>query len=232
MRLTDHTERGCCRRLRQAALSGRAVSGVVVVAAGRSGSGPAGRFAPRAPWRAFHLAVVAGAALLLWAYSYPGVSFLSLVVAVGVLGLAVLAWLVWVAMFGIRRRRWSWWFVPAPLIGVLVVALVVTDVPLRSRWAMSRGAFEAIVATMPPAGMVEQDWARVPVPTRIGAYHITAAVMVPEGVLFWEATGSALDDAGFAYLPDGPKPTLRSGSFEAPSFTHLGGAWYSWTASW
>jgi hypothetical protein len=48
----------------------------------------------------------------------------------------------------------------------------------------------------------------------------------------WEAIGSGLGDAGFAYLPDGPKPTLESGSFEAPSFKNLDGVWYSWTASW
>jgi hypothetical protein len=203
-----------------------------VVAAEWGRSGPVGRFLPRAPWRVFHVVVLVASAVLLWAYSYPGVSLLLLAVAVGVWGLAVLAWLVWVAMFGIGRRRWSWWFVPAPLVGVLVVTLVVVDVPLRARWAMSRAAFEAVVATLPPAGQAGQEWVSVAVPARIGGYRITSAVVAPDAVIFWEATGSGLDDAGFAYLPDGPKPTLENGSFEAPSFKHLDGVWYSWTASW
>ena len=40
------------------------------------------------------------------------------------------------------------------------------------------------------------------------------------------------DDADFAYLPDGPNPSLENGSFESPAFKRLGGGWYSWTASW
>jgi hypothetical protein len=48
----------------------------------------------------------------------------------------------------------------------------------------------------------------------------------------YEATGDFLDDAGFAYLPDGPDPELGNGSFEVPQFVHLSGDWYSFTSSW
>ncbi|MGY0002335.1 hypothetical protein [Micromonospora sp. I033] len=50
--------------------------------------------------------------------------------------------------------------------------------------------------------------------------------------MFYEANGYLIDDAGFAYLPDGPSPDLETPDFESPVFKHLGGAWYSWTASW
>jgi hypothetical protein len=48
----------------------------------------------------------------------------------------------------------------------------------------------------------------------------------------WHEDGAFFDDAGFAYLPEGPTASLENGSFESPVFRHLGGPWYRWTASW
>ena len=51
--------------------------------------------------------------------------------------------------------------------------------------------------------------------------------------IVYETSGSGMfDDAGFAYLPAGPTDGLGEGSWESPRFVHLGGPWYSWTASW
>jgi len=199
-----------------------------MVTVGRDGVPSARPLTPRAPWWALHIVTLAAAACLLWAFSVPGFSFFLVFGAVPVLGLAGLAWVVWVVMFGVHRRRWSWSFLPAPMIVALVLALLAAGVPLQARWAMSRGAFEQAVATL-PAG---EDWYLVPAPSTIGSYRIIAAYHVPGGVVFQEANGNLFDDAGFAYLPEGPTPALENGSFESPVFQHLGGAWYRWTASW
>lgn len=80
--------------------------------------------------------------------------------------------------------------------------------------------------------LLDSDWHHVPAPSTFGSYRIIAAYHVPGGVVFQERNGNLFDDAGFAYLPGGPTPDLENGSFESPIFRHLGGAWYSWTASW
>ena len=72
------------------------------------------------------------------------------------------------------------------------------------------------------------------VPGRIGEYDVeTTAFRVASGAIIYDTTGTGfLDDAGFAYLPNGPDPSLENGNFENPQFKHLGGHWYSWSASW
>lgn len=52
------------------------------------------------------------------------------------------------------------------------------------------------------------------------------------GVVFYDSVGAFIDDAGFAYLPDGPSPDMANGSFENPQWFALGNHWYAWTASW
>jgi hypothetical protein len=67
---------------------------------------------------------------------------------------------------------------------------------------------------------------------RLGLVPITEAYRQGEVVIFYDAHGAFLNDAGFAHLFDGPFPELESGLFEDPSYRHLGGPWYVWTASW
>ncbi|MFI7284618.1 hypothetical protein ACIBOV_30605 [Micromonospora chersina] len=202
-----------------------------MVAAGRGGVLPVKPSSPRVPWLVLNVVASIAGACLLWAFSVPGFVFLLVLGLVHVLGLAAVVWVVLVVM-GIQRRQWSWWFLPAPVVVVLALALVVEGVPLQARWAMSRSAFERVVATVPTTSPVGAEWSRVPVPSRIGAYRIEAAYPVPGGVVFYEANGYMTDDAGFAYLPDGPTSDLETPDFESPAFKHLGGPWYSWTASW
>jgi hypothetical protein len=179
----------------------------------------------------FHAVVAVAAGCLLWAFSVPGISVLLAAGAVLVLGLATLLWAAGVEAFRLRGTRSSWWFLVTPAMGVMVVALLYAGLPLQARWALSRDAFEAVVDDLPEAP-VGTEWTRLTVPGRLGAFRITAAYRVPGGAVFYEANGSLFDDAGFAYLPGGPNPSLENGSFESPAFKHLGGGWYSWTASW
>ncbi|WP_406043067.1 hypothetical protein OG799_03635 [Micromonospora sp. NBC_00898] len=167
----------------------------------------------------------------MWAFSGPGVAMLPAATAVAVLGVAVVLWTVGAQLSHSAGRTWPWWLPVAPTMAVVVLALLVTGLPLRARWALSRDAFAAVVTRLPePATTTGFD--RVPVPAMVGSYRITTAYRVPGGVVLYEANGAFFDDAGFAYLPDGPTPSLGNGSFESPVFRPLGGGWYRWTASW
>ena len=55
---------------------------------------------------------------------------------------------------------------------------------------------------------------------------------MPGGSILYEVAGDGFDDAGFAYLPDGPGRTLAAEVKEQLAFRHVSGPWYAWTASW
>lgn len=103
--------------------------------------------------------------------------------------------------------------------------------PLQLRFDLVKDDFDEIVEDLEPAGSFE-DWKPLDVPERIGGYGITRAYQVGENVILYEANGNVLNDAGFAYLPDGVDDRLGTGWFEQPSFRDLGGGWYAFTASW
>jgi hypothetical protein len=104
-----------------------------------------------------------------------------------------------------------------------VLALLFLDAPLEARWALSRSAFEDVVEVPGERGSVDQ-------PQRIGLYQIRRVSRVGDALIFYEQSGAFINEAGFAYLPDGREPV--NGAFESPVFEHLGGSWYTWTASW
>jgi hypothetical protein len=188
------------------------------------------------PGLAFHLVVLGATLTLLYAASLPGTAFLLEAGASLLLLIAAAVWCVRAAGYLVMVRRGraggrAAWFAVAPLGGLIVLALLVGSVPLRARWAASEGAFESWVDRAPQVG-ASDELVYFDVPDRIGLFRIRDAYRQGDAVIFYEATGSVLDDAGFAYLPSGPFPELESGSFEAPHFRHLGGDWYSWTASW
>jgi hypothetical protein len=190
----------------------------------------------RPPHHWFHLALVPPTLLLLWSVSVPGISWTAYVVGQFVLTLAALVWIVRCAGHAVawhrgRREGRAAWIVVSPVCAVLTASLVVTDVPLRARWEASEDAFDEFVATLPEAGP-SQEWRPLPPPGRLGWYDIRDVRQIGEAVILWEASGAFSDDAGFAFLPEGPFPELESGSFENPTFEHLGGPWYAWTASW
>jgi hypothetical protein len=174
------------------------------------------------PKSAFHGALAGGAGLLLWAFSPPGISLLSALLSTVILAVPAHLWLVKLLMFLALHQRWSWWFALAPVVTVLVVVPVAAHVPLDARWAMSRDAFEAVVARLPPSTSTGQEWSPLSVPARIGSYDIDSADRVPGGgVIFYEASGNFLDDAGFAFLPHGPTQSLETDWFESPELQRL-----------
>lgn len=185
------------------------------------------------PGWAFHGVVGLGMAGFLYAVSLPGIGFfLAGACAVTLLAAAVL-WLVQAIGFGTARRRGEetgrgLGLLVAPICAVLLITLVWVDAPLRLRWAAGRPAFDRVVKAVDDGRSAKE-----PLPSgRIGLYRISHIDRVPNGLIFYEKTGNLFDDAGFAYLPDGPSPSLATGSFENPQWRALGNHWYAWTASW
>jgi len=136
---------------------------------------------------------------------------------------------VWIALVvqDVRSRRPSVLTLVAPLVVIATAALMVTDIPLQVRFDLSRGAMQEAVDTMPSGDDMVLG------PGLVGTYVIRSMERVEGGVLLGETIGdSPINDAGFAYLPDGPTPELENGSFESPQWHDLGGGWWSWTASW
>lgn len=123
------------------------------------------------------------------------------------------------------------------IVGLVVYWFLAANGPVapsREKWPQSVAAFDALIKTMPSAPAEKSEWVPFEVPNRVGSYDLqTTAYRVQSGAIFYDTTGTGLlDDAGFAYLPNGPDASLENGSFESPQFKHLGGPWYSWGASW
>lgn len=122
------------------------------------------------------------------------------------------------------------------VLGVTVLFMLAVlwfiDAPNRPKWESSVSKFDEVVATMPPAPP-GKEWVDFDVPARIGEYNIRSAARVKSGAVFYDAEGCGfLDEAGFAYLPNGIDPNLENGTFERPRYKSLGGPWYSFCASW
>lgn len=158
--------------------------------------------------------------------SLPGSMFLAqLPIALVWLLLGAL-WIV-LLILDIRARRPSPATLVVPVLVVVTAAFAVSDSALQMRFDLARPAFQDAVDSMP----ADDDY--VLHPGLVGTYAITSMERVPGGVILYDWAGNSfVDDAGFAYLPDGPTPELENGSFENPQWHDLGGGWWSWTASW
>lgn len=184
------------------------------------------------PRRLFHGTLVPPALGLLWSFSVPGVMADLSLASQAMLGIACVVWIAWLAGYVLARRKrertvTARWFLVAPAAGVMVFALMYFNAPLRARWHLSRASF----ASISRQALNEPSFSSN-APQRIGLYDVTIVHKRGAAVIFYEGNGSLSDDAGFAYLPDGPFPELENSNFERPEFRHLGGPWYAWTASW
>lgn len=175
-----------------------------------------------------------------WTLSKPGTGFIGTYLVLGSV-LVVPALLITVAALSVILPRGRRLLGVAPIaIAVAATALWtvtwVTQWPLDARFTASESDFQAVVDRIDLAAtqnVVADGWGDpVVVPETVDTYKIDSAWVVHGGVIFYEANGNFFDDAGFAYLPQGPTNDLAHGGFESPQWRHLGGAWYSWTASW
>ena len=191
----------------------------------------------RSPGRILHTQVALVAAVLIWAYSYPaGPHLLLLMIAVvWLLGL-VPAWL----LTGIRSIRTRQGVRPpatrllvAPVIGLVTVLTIAIGLPLQLRWELSQPSFESVVASADPGANPTGDWreSAIDAPARLGLFRVTSVEQYGESIIFYEAVGDLFNEAGFAYLPDGPTDELSPfGPWERVEWFHLDGPWYTFFA--
>jgi len=200
----------------------------------RSGTAP-----PR--WT-FHAVVLIPMAYLLWGASTPQggstllaiAAVLALLLAAVMWGAALLAWVI--ARVRGRAMGSGWWFVIAPLAGLLFVGALAGNVPLRARWFVSLPSLDRIVADGPSSAGPD-DVVSIEVPDRVGLYRVDGADRVGANTFVYVAAGSSdgvfLTGAGFAHLPDGPSWDLYpGGDCDRVEYDHLGGDWYSWACYW
>jgi hypothetical protein len=177
--------------------------------------------------------LVATGVIVLWAFSFPGVHFIAVIPCIWIVAIATITWAVRGVTYLVARRHGTasgsaWWFALAPLGAVVLGALLSASVPLRLRWELSKPAFDDAVEEVRSDPEGWSTWTR----GRIGMYTVNVVRVVPQGILFYDDVGSFIDDAGFAYLPEGPSDDMVSGVFENPQWFALGDHWYAWTASW
>lgn len=105
-------------------------------------------------------------------------------------------------------------------------------VPRRQHWESDQAAFDGLAHDLPAPPPPGSNRTPFSVPNKVGSYELeTIAYRVTCGAMFYDAGASTSShDKGFAYLPDGPAPSVQNSSFGQPRFRHLGGAWYSWAA--
>lgn len=185
---------------------------------------PARSASPPRWW--FHGALAIATLVMLWSQSTPGFdirwAFAGLVMWF-VLGVI---WLVRLILCLVGGGRPRWWLLVAPAMAVAMIVMIVADLPLKARFELSRADFDTAVAALPT------DVRSNTGPGRIGSYEITSWRRTADGLILNEGNGDFMDDAGFAYLPEGPTPDLANSGFENPQFVALGDGWYAWTASW
>ena len=164
---------------------------------------------------------------LVWTMSYPGSQGLGLMFGLFgfLLGLSYVA----MAGLGVVRKATipATQLLVAPVFVALLLVFAATDAPLRTRFALSQGAFEAQVEDPQPAPL---EFGRTPLagaPDRIGSFNISQTSLIGDAVIFSERNGDFAGDARFAYLPSGPS-NVSAPWLVSPSFRHIRGDWYSW----
>ncbi|MEU6239105.1 hypothetical protein [Kitasatospora sp. NPDC047058] len=139
---------------------------------------------------------------------------------------AVVLAVLWVArqLLGdeeeLGRPAGAWRWVVAVLLPVAAVALVRADVPQQVRFELGRPAMTSFAER----ALADRSMG-LPQPEWIGTYPVTGVEEVGTGLRFAVTGAGLFDIVGYAYLPDGPP----SGWRRSDTYTHLSGAWYSWT---
>ena len=192
------------------------------------------------PGLAFNLLVAVVVTFLVLTTGTPGVvfgPFLMLVAALFVLGAI---WFVRLCLYaGVRPPDPPFssgrGLVVAPVLVLVAGGLMALDVPVRVGFEISRADLQAAadrVLAEPVADGGPSDHVDHPdVRGRLGLYEIVGSRRFPNGIVMFESNGAFMNDAGFAYFPDGNLPA-GDGSFESPDFRALGGGWYAFTSSW
>jgi hypothetical protein len=182
----------------------------------------------REPWTSkvlgwgFHLLCLVFAVGLLWESSSPGTTATRYLLF-ALLALMAGIWSIWVVVGLVRQRRLRWWMAVAPVGGLLVAGLVMTNVPLQLRWAGSESAFTEALAS-PDFGRAGDENGYLSPPEQVGTFQIIGFSRDATGAQFEDAS-SFCGSSGFAYRPD-RDPWIIGGK-AATTWVDLGDAWFA-----
>lgn len=177
---------------------------------------------------------VAGAAVLLWAASFPGWP-LAAGVMISVLVVAVLL----VVAGGHPPPGPARWLRPVAVVVALVIGigggLIIGHTghfALSMRFSRSAPAFDATAAAAGPVPtQVADHWLPYPgeCPAQIGSYKIGECRAFSAGFVYVQERRAFRDEAGFAYVPNAMASAGDTGSLAGKRLTHLSGPWYAWS---
>lgn len=179
-----------------------------------------------------------GAALVgCFASSFAGAPWLIFIPA-ALIGVTVgFIWLIWfiIQLTSSARPRPRGWIAAGVILILTPVALAV-NLPVKARFLLSAPAFNQLVAQAgpPPARLGDRASIQFPgdCPVRVGLYAVNDCEVTDGGYLFFDPLGTGMvDQAGFAYLPNGPHLESDPG-LEVEGLVHLQGNWYAFEASW
>ncbi|GIG67170.1 hypothetical protein [Phytomonospora endophytica] len=179
-------------------------------------------------WWVLHGALAILTVLALLAFSSPIADLTLLFFAVPGFFAAGLGWFVLV--LGARR---TWRAFVGPAVVVALLAVLFAEVPRQVRWAMSRPAFDELVAAWAaPAASTTPATVGWSGKRQVGAYEVITVSPVVGGYVFILSGGGFSDDTGFAYLPSGPSAALEGDGYDPDRFHPLGDHWYVWFDAW
>jgi len=212
---------------------------------------PGGEYGVGRALGSLHLALLAMTAIA-WVWTITGAGYRADGQLLCLFAGAVIAtvWLVSVlvamvrfARSGRRPGKVVW---VTPLVAMVLVVLTATHLPTRLRFEVARSDFDAYALEVLTAADEVDTWERPgeplqegrdrdlqhpEVPDSLGGIPLIQARVVPEGLIIYDGDGADLEDAGYAYLPLGARPTSDSSS-GPPTLRPLGGDWYSFTGTW
>ncbi|WP_157555942.1 hypothetical protein [Nocardia acidivorans] len=162
-------------------------------------------------------ALVAGCCLwVLWEYASRGDQLGALLLGGWALVITGGIWLA-VAVAGVNAYGVWRISVIAPVVFALAAMLLVTGVPQRVGWMLSRPSLESAAASC-----ADFEGSR-----RFGVYRIDRVTAIPQGCSF-SLAGSGLGIDGFAYVPKGDPPQPLPNASAGNHYRHIEGPWYSY----
>ena len=157
------------------------------------------------------------------------------------LGLLTLVGVFWTGLLLYalsQRRKPPTAVMLAPLLVIVMLAVIKSGALWTARWSLSQPAFEHLVQMWgPPVDETTSEDAEpktMTCPPVVGLYVISVCNTLPGGYVFVVAGQEGpmfQTGAGFAYLPNG-KPADLSEYMDRPQLERLGGGWYAYTESW
>lgn len=149
------------------------------------------------------LAVLVAIEVLAWLWGLTvGAEFMWLPVTLFVGFVLIVAWIVYLAAWERRRKRFSWHLLIIPAIGLFGIAAAVTGLPQKARWSYDEPRLTAAArATLADPRAEFHEYGK----RRIGSQEVYGTDKV-DGVVTFSIFGGGFSVTTLEYRPDGSAP--------------------------